>query len=250
MPYLNKYILDKVTKAPLCLYLSLLNPTVSSHPCLFLLQVIEGSFVKENVDELCWTLTAKKNYQTDKTSSTVLPEKDAFRLWCLFNFLSEDKYPLVMVPDEVGFITIQVFWHHNINTCHVVYFLNYMRHNSQKNQKKITCIFKFEVTSDIQISIDLSKGNLMPCCMLFFPPIMEHATVLMQRCRLLSLLQVLARFPVVCFALWLSQKKTYILKGKAVLQHNTASICPSAGFPGAMSTTTYCFCEFCAIECI
>ncbi|XP_054465314.1 differentially expressed in FDCP 6 homolog [Anoplopoma fimbria] len=77
MPYLNKYILDKV---------------------------IEGSFIKENVDELCWTLTAKKNYQTDKNSSTVLPEKDAFRLWCLFNFLSEDKYPLVMVPDEVEYL--------------------------------------------------------------------------------------------------------------------------------------------------
>ncbi|XP_040049174.1 differentially expressed in FDCP 6 homolog isoform X1 [Gasterosteus aculeatus] len=77
MPYLNKYILDKV---------------------------IEGSFIKENVDELCWTLTAKKNYQTDKASSTVLPERDAFRLWCIFNFLSEDKYPLVMVPDEVEYL--------------------------------------------------------------------------------------------------------------------------------------------------
>lgn len=87
-------------------------PTVSSclHP-FFLSQVIEGSFVKENVDELCWTLTAKKNYQTDKNSDTVLPEKDAFRLWCLFNFLSEDKYPLVMVPDEVGSIRIQAFRH-------------------------------------------------------------------------------------------------------------------------------------------
>ncbi|XP_037629568.1 differentially expressed in FDCP 6 homolog isoform X1 [Sebastes umbrosus] len=81
MPYLNKYILDKV---------------------------IEGSFIKENVDELCWTLTAKKNYQTDKTSCTVLPEKDAFRLWCLFNFLSEDKYPLVMVPDEVEYLLKKV----------------------------------------------------------------------------------------------------------------------------------------------
>ncbi|XP_058500063.1 differentially expressed in FDCP 6 homolog isoform X1 [Solea solea] len=77
MPYLNKYILDKV---------------------------VEGSFTKESVDELCWTLTAKKNYQTDRNSSTVLPEKDAFRLWCLFNFLSEDKYPLVMVPDEVEYL--------------------------------------------------------------------------------------------------------------------------------------------------
>ncbi|XP_060912891.1 differentially expressed in FDCP 6 homolog isoform X1 [Labrus mixtus] len=77
MPYLNKYILDKV---------------------------VDGSFIKENVDELCWTLTAKKNYQPDKTSNTILPEKDAFRLWCLFNFLSEDKYPLVMVPDEVEYL--------------------------------------------------------------------------------------------------------------------------------------------------
>ncbi|KAF7654271.1 hypothetical protein LDENG_00071650 [Lucifuga dentata] len=77
MPYLNKYILDKVE---------------------------EGSFIKENVDELCWTLTAKKNYHPDKSSSTILPERDAFRLWCLFNFLSEDKYPLVMVPDEVEYL--------------------------------------------------------------------------------------------------------------------------------------------------
>ncbi|XP_037540814.1 differentially expressed in FDCP 6 homolog [Nematolebias whitei] len=77
MPYLNKYILDKV---------------------------VEGSFKKENVDELCWTLTAKKNYQPDKSSNSVVPERDAFRLWCLFNFLSEDKYPLVMVPDEVEYL--------------------------------------------------------------------------------------------------------------------------------------------------
>ncbi|XP_053706436.1 differentially expressed in FDCP 6 homolog isoform X1 [Synchiropus splendidus] len=77
MPYLNKYILDKV---------------------------VEGSFNKESVDELCWTLTAKKNYLPDRSSSSILPERDAFRLWCLFNFLSEDKYPLVMVPDEVVYL--------------------------------------------------------------------------------------------------------------------------------------------------
>ncbi|XP_061759484.1 differentially expressed in FDCP 6 homolog [Nerophis ophidion] len=77
MPYLNKYILDKV---------------------------VQGSFNKEHVDELCWTLTAKKNYKPDRSSNTVLPEQDAFRLWCLFNFLSEDKYPLVMVPDELEYL--------------------------------------------------------------------------------------------------------------------------------------------------
>ncbi|KAJ8260252.1 hypothetical protein GJAV_G00178820 [Gymnothorax javanicus] len=81
MPYLNKYILDKVK---------------------------EGSFVKENVDELCWTLTAKKNYRPEKNGSSLLPDKDAFRLWCLFNFLSEDKYPLIMVPEEVEYLLKKV----------------------------------------------------------------------------------------------------------------------------------------------
>ncbi|XP_032196443.1 differentially expressed in FDCP 6 homolog isoform X2 [Mustela nigripes] len=74
MPYLNKYILDKVE---------------------------EGAFVKEHFDELCWTLTAKKNYRVDSNGNSMLSNEDAFRLWCLFNFLSEDKYPLIMVPDEV-----------------------------------------------------------------------------------------------------------------------------------------------------
>uniref|UniRef100_A0A8V8TNX4 DEF6 guanine nucleotide exchange factor n=7 Tax=Catarrhini TaxID=9526 RepID=A0A8V8TNX4_HUMAN len=73
MPYLNKYILDKVE---------------------------EGAFVKEHFDELCWTLTAKKNYRADSNGNSMLSNQDAFRLWCLFNFLSEDKYPLIMVPDE------------------------------------------------------------------------------------------------------------------------------------------------------
>ncbi|KAF7254125.1 hypothetical protein EYD10_01531 [Varanus komodoensis] len=77
MPYLNKYILDKVE---------------------------EGTFVKERFDELCWTLSAKKNYKPDRNGNSVVSYDDAFRLWCLFNFLSEDKYPLVMVPDEVEYL--------------------------------------------------------------------------------------------------------------------------------------------------
>lgn len=64
-------------------------------------QVEEGAFVKEHFDELCWTLTAKKNYRVDSNGNNMLSNQDAFRLWCLFNFLSEDKYPLIMVPDEV-----------------------------------------------------------------------------------------------------------------------------------------------------
>uniref|UniRef100_F6YPG0 IRF4-binding protein n=1 Tax=Equus caballus TaxID=9796 RepID=F6YPG0_HORSE len=81
MPYLNKYILDKVE---------------------------EGAFVKEHFDELCWTLTAKKNYRVDSNGNSMLSNQDAFRLWCLFNFLSEDKYPLIMVPDEVEYLLKKV----------------------------------------------------------------------------------------------------------------------------------------------
>ncbi|KAJ1139035.1 hypothetical protein NDU88_005412 [Pleurodeles waltl] len=87
MPYLNKYILDKV---------------------------IEGTFVKENFDELCWTLSAKKNYKTDQNGHKVLSQQDAFRLWCIFNFLSEDKYPLVMVPDEVAYLMKKVYMAMNL----------------------------------------------------------------------------------------------------------------------------------------
>uniref|UniRef100_A0A8C8M5X3 PH domain-containing protein n=1 Tax=Oncorhynchus tshawytscha TaxID=74940 RepID=A0A8C8M5X3_ONCTS len=76
MPYLNKFILDKV---------------------------VEGTFAKENVDEFCWTLCAKKNYRP-KNGVDVLPDKDAFHLWCLFNFLSEDNYPLVLIPEEVEYL--------------------------------------------------------------------------------------------------------------------------------------------------
>ncbi|XP_059400111.1 differentially expressed in FDCP 6 homolog [Carassius carassius] len=75
MPYLNQFILDKV---------------------------IEGTFVKEEVDELCWTLCSKKNYRPD--THRVLSNQDALRLWCLFNFLADDRYPLTLVPEEVEYL--------------------------------------------------------------------------------------------------------------------------------------------------
>ncbi|KAK9967086.1 hypothetical protein ABG768_001503 [Culter alburnus] len=75
MPYLNQFILDKVT---------------------------EGTFVKEEVDELCWTLCSKKNYRPD--TLRVLTNQDSLRLWCLFNFLADDKYPLALVPEEAEYL--------------------------------------------------------------------------------------------------------------------------------------------------
>ncbi|XP_029969251.1 differentially expressed in FDCP 6 homolog [Salarias fasciatus] len=76
MPYLNKYILDKVK---------------------------EGMFDKEKFDDLCWMMTMKKNLKA-APQGTLLSERDNFKLFCLFNLLSEDRYPLVMIPEEVEYL--------------------------------------------------------------------------------------------------------------------------------------------------
>ncbi|XP_023263932.1 differentially expressed in FDCP 6 homolog [Seriola lalandi dorsalis] len=76
MPYLNKYILDKVK---------------------------EGMFDKEKFDDLCWMMTMKKNFK-GVPQGALLSERDCFKLFCLFNLLSEDRYPLVMIPEEVEYL--------------------------------------------------------------------------------------------------------------------------------------------------
>uniref|UniRef100_A0A1A7X2N8 Differentially expressed in FDCP 6a homolog n=1 Tax=Iconisemion striatum TaxID=60296 RepID=A0A1A7X2N8_9TELE len=129
MPYLNKYILDKV---------------------------VEGSFIKENVDELCWTLTAKKNYQPDRSSSSILPEKDAFRLWCLFNFLSEDKYPLVMVPDEVEYLLKKICMAMSIEFSGVEYE-DYFSQDSA-HQRGITVWVFLEMMNSGKVTRGIDKG--------------------------------------------------------------------------------------------
>ncbi|KAJ0012563.1 hypothetical protein NQD34_016897 [Periophthalmus magnuspinnatus] len=76
MPYLNKYILDKVK---------------------------EGNFDKEKFDDLCWMMTMKKNLR-GVFHGGLLSQKDCFKLFCLFNLLSEDRYPLVMIPEELEYL--------------------------------------------------------------------------------------------------------------------------------------------------
>uniref|UniRef100_A0A1A8G0Z8 Switch-associated protein 70 n=1 Tax=Nothobranchius korthausae TaxID=1143690 RepID=A0A1A8G0Z8_9TELE len=73
MPYLNRYILDKVSED---------------------FDVIE--FYR-----MCWTLCYKKNIYSQRL---IISDNDAFRVWCIFNFLSEDKYPLVIVIEEVEYL--------------------------------------------------------------------------------------------------------------------------------------------------
>ncbi|CAN0425681.1 unnamed protein product [Lampetra planeri] len=77
MPYLNTYILDKVKP---------------------------DTFDKSQFDEVCWMISAKKNYPVEERRNSRLDDKQAFHLWCLFNFLSEESYPLVIVAEEVDYL--------------------------------------------------------------------------------------------------------------------------------------------------
>ncbi|XP_051976759.1 differentially expressed in FDCP 6 homolog [Xyrauchen texanus] len=76
MPYLNKYILAKAT---------------------------EGSFNKETFDELCWTMTSKKNCKPSIYQG-LCSQRDCFKLFCIFNLLSEDRYPLVIIQPELEYL--------------------------------------------------------------------------------------------------------------------------------------------------
>ncbi|XP_060033177.1 switch-associated protein 70 isoform X2 [Erinaceus europaeus] len=73
MPYLNKFILEKV----------------------------QDNFDKIEFNRMCWTLCAKKNLTK---SPLLITEEDAFKVWVIFNFLSEDKYPLIIVPEEIEYL--------------------------------------------------------------------------------------------------------------------------------------------------
>ncbi|XP_055046645.2 differentially expressed in FDCP 6 homolog isoform X1 [Misgurnus anguillicaudatus] len=76
MPYLNQYIVAKAT---------------------------EGTFNKEIFDELCWTMTSKKNCKPSSYQG-LCSQRDCFKLFCLFNLLSEDRYPLVIIQPELEYL--------------------------------------------------------------------------------------------------------------------------------------------------
>ncbi|XP_061534322.1 switch-associated protein 70b [Phycodurus eques] len=72
MPYLNKFILDKVT----------------------------DNFDRQDFDRMCWTLCSRKNLDQNHL---LISNEDAFKIWCIFNFLSEDSYPPVIVTEEMEY---------------------------------------------------------------------------------------------------------------------------------------------------
>uniref|UniRef100_A0A668AK22 Switch-associated protein 70 n=1 Tax=Myripristis murdjan TaxID=586833 RepID=A0A668AK22_9TELE len=72
MPYLNRFILDKV----------------------------RDDFDILEFNKLCWTLCYKKNINT---THLLISNEDAFKVWCIFNFLSENRYPLVIITEEIEY---------------------------------------------------------------------------------------------------------------------------------------------------
>lgn len=55
---------------------------------------------------MCWTLCYNKSICPKHLR---ISEDDAFKVWCIFNFLSEDKYPLVIITEEVRKILAALF---------------------------------------------------------------------------------------------------------------------------------------------
>ncbi|XP_043980876.1 switch-associated protein 70b [Gambusia affinis] len=72
MPYLNKFILDKA----------------------------KDNFDRQDFNKMCWTLCFRKNLGQKQL---FISNDDAFKIWCIFNFLSEDRYPLVIVTEEIEY---------------------------------------------------------------------------------------------------------------------------------------------------
>ncbi|XP_061738996.1 switch-associated protein 70 isoform X2 [Nerophis ophidion] len=62
--------------------------------------LVQEDFDVLEFNKICWTLCHKKNISIN---SLLITNYDAFKIWCIFNFLSEDKYPLVIVPEEVEY---------------------------------------------------------------------------------------------------------------------------------------------------
>uniref|UniRef100_A0A3Q0QPI4 Switch-associated protein 70 n=1 Tax=Amphilophus citrinellus TaxID=61819 RepID=A0A3Q0QPI4_AMPCI len=72
MPYLNKFILAKAT----------------------------DNFNRQDFNKMCWTLCFRKNFGQNQLQ---ISNDDAFKIWCIFNFLSEDRYPLIIVTEEIEY---------------------------------------------------------------------------------------------------------------------------------------------------
>lgn len=72
--------------------------SLSKQPVLVLPQVTDN-FDRQDFNKMCWTLCSRKNLNL---SRLIISNDDAFKIWCIFNFLSEEQYPLVIITEEVS----------------------------------------------------------------------------------------------------------------------------------------------------
>ncbi|XP_051756811.1 switch-associated protein 70 [Ctenopharyngodon idella] len=68
---------------------------------MFILNKIQPNFDFAELNNMCWTLSAPKHISS---KNLLISDKDTFKLWCIFNFLSEDKYPLHIVTEELEYL--------------------------------------------------------------------------------------------------------------------------------------------------
>uniref|UniRef100_A0A672NIA0 DEF6 guanine nucleotide exchange factor c n=1 Tax=Sinocyclocheilus grahami TaxID=75366 RepID=A0A672NIA0_SINGR len=98
------YFICTVNKSPNSHAISNLNAHTYTN---FTLLKIKGTFSKEAFDDLCWTMTSKKNCKPS-IQQGLCSQKDCFKLFCLFNLLSEDRYPLVIIQPELEYLLKKV----------------------------------------------------------------------------------------------------------------------------------------------
>ncbi|KAG7253159.1 hypothetical protein CRUP_024779, partial [Coryphaenoides rupestris] len=63
----------------------------------FILEKARDNFDVQEFNKMCWTLSYKKKLNT---RNLLISNEDAYHVWSIFNFLSEERYPLVIVPEE------------------------------------------------------------------------------------------------------------------------------------------------------
>uniref|UniRef100_A0A3Q1BF96 Switch-associated protein 70 n=1 Tax=Amphiprion ocellaris TaxID=80972 RepID=A0A3Q1BF96_AMPOC len=61
---------------------------------------VTDNFDLQDFNKMCWTLSSRKNLER---SQLLISNDDAFKIWCIFNFLSEDRYPLIIVTEEIEY---------------------------------------------------------------------------------------------------------------------------------------------------
>ncbi|CAL8403634.1 unnamed protein product [Boreogadus saida] len=67
----------------------------------FILEKARDNFDMQEFNKMCWTLSYKKNMNS---RSLLISNEDAFKVWCIFNFLCEDAYPLAILAEEIEYL--------------------------------------------------------------------------------------------------------------------------------------------------